>query len=382
MNMRQCRTIHARSFRRGRGEFLRSLLGASLVLALVACRKEEEEGQPPPPPAPALPHRCATVADAPLDGLPGRVGDFCLDPNIDVRRYGEGTASPLDDVCIELFNGECEVYKSYGLEGVKTTSFVSSERAGTTISVVVSRFRQSDGAFGFFTRRIIGDGLPSDVTVSPLEVEGRAAIGPGVLYVWRGKQVVELSYVSEVETPAEVEENSRHILKRMATSIASLLIGSTSPNRGVSTLEAMKPPKFGVVVRSDGLLGMLGTGDYANAFFEADSEGFPHRLVTAQRRDEAAASDLIKYLARSFPSKKFKATKIHRIRWSGEGRPPQTWYFTQRDNLVLGVGPLDRVDAPSTSSPESRKDEARRWETYATRRLAELKSASSKAMEQ
>ncbi len=361
-----------RLFRRGEAQVLRFVVACFCLAFLSGCRKAEVEGEAPPKPAPSSVGRCASVADAPLDGLPGKVGGFCLDPLSDVRRYGEGTSSPLDDVCVELFNGECEIYKSYGLEGVKTTSYVADKKPGTVVQVVVSRFRRSGGAYGFYTRRLLGDGLPSQLTVKALLVEGRAALGLGVAYVWRGKQVVELSYVSESETPEEVARNSEPVLKTLASSTAALLIGPKVPGRSVRLLETIGASPFDVAVRSDSLFGLDGSGEFAVAYFEKPDKDSPHRLIAAHRRDESAAKDLLKLAVRHFPSKKIKGTGVYRLRWSAEGQSPETWYLSTFDNLFLAVGPLAQLNSPSTSTPESRKEESREWAAFARTRLRQL----------
>jgi hypothetical protein len=353
-----------------------------VCLAVFGCRQKELEGREPPPRAVEQEDRCKQVADAPLDGLPGRVGEFCLDPNADVRRYGEGTASPLDGVCVELFNGECEIYKGYGLEGVKTTQYVATGKGRASVSVVASRFRHSSGAFGFFTRRILGDGLPSQVTVVPLKVTGRAALGPGVLYLWRGKQVLEMNYVSESETPAEIEQNSAPVLRSLSASTSQLMLGTTTPETGVAVLESMSEASFGVLVRADGLFDLSGSGPYATAYFEASSTSHDpaYRLVTAERRDEAAVRDLLQLVTRNVPSHKLKGTTSHRVRWTAEGQAPETWLLTTEGNLLLAVAPLTGADPPSQSTPESRKADAQAWDVFAARQLSRLKSAAQSAL--
>jgi hypothetical protein len=344
------------------------------LVGAVGCRKSEEEGQAPPAQTATTVDLCEKTSNAPQDDLPGRIAGFCLDPNADVRRYGEGTGAPLDSVCVELFNGECETYKSYGLEGVKTTQYVSAAQKRASVLVVVSHFATTNGAFGFFTRRVVGDGLPSQVTVRPLKVEGRGAVGPGVAYLWRGKRVLEWTYVSELETPEEVERQSLIVLGALATESARLLVGDMDPEPSVRLLESMGSGEFGVVVGSDGLLGLDGSGPYVTAFFEqANKEPvFRYRLVAAARRDESAAKDLLQLIIRNVPSKKLKGTSNYRVRWSSEGQSPETWFITNENDLLLAVAPLIQTDAPSQSTPESRKDGAQAWEDFALQRLSEL----------
>lgn len=342
------------------------------------CRRTENEGEAPPQVRPNPVDPCGQVPEVPMDGLPGRVAGFCLDPNADVKRYGEGTSLPLDAVCVELFNGECEIYKRYGLEGVKTTNYVSSKSQTTSVSVVVSSFQSSAGAHGFFTRRVVGDGLPSQVTVRRLNVPGRAALGPGVLYLWRGKQVVEMNYVSELETPVEIVNNSEAVLGDLARATSAMLLGSTDPPATVLLLESIAQQDFSVVVFPDGLLGQLGSGPYAVGYLENQGQApKPYRLVVAERRDEASATDLIKSITRSFPSKKLKERDAYRVRFAAEGQTPESVYASQEKERVLLIQPL-QVGDPALSSPEAREREEKDWEEEALRRLHDLKKMSKK----
>jgi len=350
---------------------------ATLAIAGAGCRRAESEGEAPPVARPNPVDPCGQMAEIPMDGLPGRVAGFCLDPNADVKRYGEGTSLPLDAVCVELFNGECEIYKRYGLGGVKTTNYISAKSPTTSVAVVVSNFQSSAGAYGFFTRRVVGDGLPSQVTVKPLKVPGRAALGPGVLYLWRGKQVVEMNYVSELETPEEIIQHSATVLGDLALSTSSMLLGNTDPPATVLLLEDLAQQDFGVVVFPDGLLGQLGSGPYAVGYFEREGEGKrPYRLLVAERRDEASATDLVKGITRGFPSKKLKDRDAYRVRFATEGKSPESVYVSQDKERVLLIQPLELGES-EVSSPDSREREEKAWEEEALRRLRDLKKMSA-----
>lgn len=343
----------------------------SSAVFLCHCSRDEERGEAPPTPVVVPVNACEGVDRAPVIGLPARVGKFCVDPNADVRTYGAIGSSPLDGVCVELFNGECEVYKSYGLEGVKTLRYVEGGGGSVVVNVVVSSFRRSTGAYGFFTRRILGDGLPSQVTVAPLDVKGRAVAGVGTVVVWRGKDVVELTYVSEVATPEEVETQSPKILHPMARAVAEELVGDVEPERAVRFLEALTADKLGVSVLVEGLLGVSGTGPGAIGYFSKGATA--HRIAIAERRDKAGADDLLGLLRRSGSGRKLKGSDVIELRLTREGAAPETWYLRRNDDTVLAVGPLDEPEAaPETSTPSDRKAEQAAWKDFAIRRLMEI----------
>ncbi len=339
-----------------------------LVSFLYGCNREEEKGEAPPEVTAPPRDVCEAKRSAPVVGLPTRVGDYCVDPNADVRRYGAFGSTPLDDVCTELFNGECELYKSYGLEGVKTLRYVSGKGGSTTVNLVVSSFRRSTGAYGFLTRRVLGDGIPSQVTVEPLDVTGRGVAGVGTTTIWRGKDVVELTYVNEEQTPQEIEALSPKVLYPLARAISSQLVGPTEPERSVRFLENLGVDQLGVSVLIEGLLGVSGTGPGTLGFFTKAE--IPHRVVIAERRDKTGAEDLLRLLRRSGPGKKLKGRDVTELRRTREGAPPETWFLRRNDDAVIAVGPLEvPSETPAQSTPEERKAEDTAWREYGVRRL-------------
>lgn len=347
-----------------------------LFLGLVACDREEKEASAPPPPTPAIAKPCAGTSASPVAGLPGAANGYCVDPRSDVRRYGVSEAAPLDAVCVELFNGECELYKSFGLEGVKTLRYIPEDGGRREVSVVVSTFRRSSGAFGFFTRRILGDDLPSRVTVAPISVSGRAVSGVGMALVWRGKAVVEMTYVSEEQTPQEIEQESPQVLHPLAKAVSEVLVGPTEPERPVRLVEEMGADPLGASAMMDGVLGVSGSGPHVLGYFSAPPT--PHRIVIAERRDEEGSRDLLQLLRRVSPHQKLKNRDIFRLRRTREGAPPETWYVARRDATLLAVGPLDLEASAAQSTPQDRKEEDAKWESFAIRRITQALAADAK----
>lgn len=309
--------------------------------------------------------------------MPARAAGYCVDPNGDVKRYGEGAALSLDSVCVELFNGECEIYKRYGLQSVKTVNYVSERSATISVSAVISSFGTSSGAHGFFTRRVVGDGLPSQATVESFEVTGRAAMGAGVSYLWRGKQVVEMSYVSELETPDEVASSGRVVLSALARATAQGLVGAVVPGPGVLLLERLVKRDFGVVGYTDGLLGLVGTGPFVAGFVESGPEHLSYRLLVAERRDEASADDLMKSIKSAFPFKKLKTKDAYRVRVVSVDDVPKSIFMTQDRERVLVIEPLQVETELTVSTPESRSKAEKSWESLALEKLTELKELSA-----
>jgi hypothetical protein len=146
-------------------------LAGSVLLSLSCSKKEDkvEQGSAPPPVASSKPGACAsgggTVSDTVSAAyFPRTAAGYCIDPNGDARTYGEAAKGTLETVCTELLDGECEVYKNYGLKRVVTLRYVDGAGSTGTVNVTASRFATAEGAYGFFTKRVVADGDPTDGT--------------------------------------------------------------------------------------------------------------------------------------------------------------------------------------------------------------------------
>ena len=67
----------------------------------------------------------------------------------------------MDEVCTTAFDGECEVYKRFGLDRVVVLRYVDGTGAPNSVEVNLSRFTTSDGAYAMFTKRVVADGDPA-----------------------------------------------------------------------------------------------------------------------------------------------------------------------------------------------------------------------------
>jgi len=295
-----------------------------------------------------------------------RVAGHCVDPRIDVRSYGVGAKAPLDSVCTELFNGECELYKTYGLEAVRTFEYAPSVGTDHAVSVVVSEFRTGQGAFGFLTRRILAGGPPESLTVEPLELQGQGALGLGVAYLRRGKRVVELTYVSTTDTPQEVETKSKQFLPALAQGIALSLGGDQELPSVARRISMPGQLKLGLELPPDGLFGLTGSGPYALAYFGAAADA--HRLVAIESADEPSAKDTMRLLSTAGSLHKIKGSEVVQLRVTEEERPPQDWYFLRRDRLIVGVGPALGQN-PRVLLGDEREQAEEAWASFATKRV-------------
>src|SRR3954467_6773043 len=244
-----------------------------------ACNKDRpvERGAPPPPIASSKPGACAsgggTVKDSVSAALfPRAAADYCLDPNGEARAFGETAPNTLDAVCTELFDGECEVYKSYGLRRVVTLRYIDGKGSPGAVNINLSRFSSAEGAYGFFTKRVVADADPADTVPAALDAGGAGALGSGIAYVWRADMVAELSYTNELEPPDQLKSSAKRVLPPIAQAIGQALPGDAHLPKAVSVLPTANRLPMGVSYAAKDLLGVAGTGPGALGFYREGSE--------------------------------------------------------------------------------------------------------------
>ena len=319
----------------------------SLGLSSQACSKKDaevERGAAPPPVASSKPGACAsgggTVTDAVSAAyFPKQSGDYCIDPNGEARTYGEGAKGTLETVCTELLDGECEVYKGFGLKRVVTVRYVDGRGSPGTVNVTASRFATAEGAYGFFTKRVIADGDPADGTPRELGAGAKGALGTGIAYVWRGELVAELSYANELETPDQIKASSAQVLPEIARLLGERLPGEAAPLPAVRLLprELMLP--MGISYSQKDLLGVAGLGAGATGFYKEGE--LRYRVLGLARADEDSAKDVIGTLKKLPGSKAQKDLGFDAVAFStreSDGAPQIEWLAGRSGSGVVIVG--------------------------------------------
>src|ERR1700674_3742332 len=103
-------------------------------------------------------------------------GGYCIDSQSEPKTYGDKGKLTMDEVCTTAFDGECEVYKRFGLDRVVVLRYVDGSGAPNSVEVNVSRFTTVDGAYAMFSKRVVADGDPSRASVHPLDAGGAGAM--------------------------------------------------------------------------------------------------------------------------------------------------------------------------------------------------------------
>ena len=325
-------------------------LAALATLSLAACDKPEDprRGPPPPPPPTARPAACsngggkiADSASAPF--FPQSAGGFCVDPNGGDKSFGESAALTIDHIC-DLFDGECEIYKGYGVRRVVEARYVDGGGTPATIDVHLSRFSSTEGAYAMFTRRVVGDGDPADAaTPRAIDGGGAAALGLGNAYLWRGLYLAELTYNNETAAEAAIKVASEKLLPALVKEMGGKLPGETGLPPAAAALPRDGQLPLGVRFVTRDLLGVDGIGAGAFGYYRAG--GKRYRLASLLRADADQAKDVITTLGKlpgAAREKNLAEGAVRVMRKEGEGAPVE-WVFARAGKTVLGIGDEARV---------------------------------------
>jgi hypothetical protein len=318
-----------------------------LACSWAGCSKKDQEverGAAPPPVASSKPGVCASgggsVGDAQSAAyFPKVAGEYCIDPNGEARSYGESAKGTLETVCTELLDGECEVYKGYGLKRVVTLRYVDGKGSPATVNVTASRFATPEGAYGFFTKRVVADGDPADGTPRELAAGAAGALGTGIAYVWRGEHVAELSYANELETPDQIRASSDKVLPEIARELGQRLPGEAGPLPATRLLPKEQLLPMGISYSHKDLLGVSGLGPGATGFYRDGVQRF--RVLALARADEDSAKDVIGTLKKLPGSKVQKDLGFDAVAFStreSEGAPQAEWLAGRSGSRLLIVG--------------------------------------------
>lgn len=329
---------------------LRLALAAALSIGLSACGKTEDPraGAPPPPAPSGKPAACAggggTIADAASAAFFPRVsGTFCVDPNGGDKACGEGAPLPIDHIC-DLFDGECEIYKGFGVRRVVEARYVDGGGSPATIDVHLSRFATTEGAYAMFTKRVVGDGDPADeATPRAIEGGGAAALGLGNAYLWRGIYLAEITYNNETANEATVRAAGEKLLPPLVKEMGDKLPGETALPPSAAALPKEGRLPLGIRLVTKDLLADTGIGAGAFGYYKAGAKRY--RVASIARADVDQAKDVLTTLGKLAGAAKEKGVGDGAVRLMHKegGSPAAEWVFVRAGKSVFGVGDEVRV---------------------------------------
>ncbi len=339
-------------------------LVAAAALAVTSCRTGDERRQGAPPPvASAKPAACAAGGGKITDAVsapffPRLSGGFCLDPNGGDRAIGEGVPPPVADIC-DLFDGECEIYKGYGVRRVVEARYVDGGGTVATIDVHLSKYATTEGAYAMFTRRVVGDGDPADeATPRPIDLAraggGVAALGLGNAYLWRGLYLVELTYNDETAAVAGLKAAGEALLPALVAEMAAKIPGAPALPPAAAALPAAGLLPLGIRFITKDLLGVEGVGPGALGYYRDGDKRW--RVASSARADADQAKDVLSTLAKLPGATREKYLGDGAVRlMRKDGGIPVEWIFARSGKAVLGVGDEPRVLRAGQTADEHAK---------------------------
>jgi len=269
--------------------------------------------------------------------------DYCIDPQGQVRTFGAQAKLTLGDVCTTAVDGECEVYKHFGLKRFVSLRYVDGSGAGGSVEVYLSQYGDADGAYGMYTKRVIADGDPADPSAPKfLDAGGAGAIGTGRAYVWRADQLAELQYNNENETPEQLAASSSAVLAPLAKSIGANIKGALDkPPSAAALPTANLVSPSAIAYQPKDALGVSGIGAGAVGYCKEGTERY--RLVAIQKADANQAKDAMKLLtgtpgAVPVPVVPGTDESVHVVLQSSREAPKVEWLFARKGTLVAGAG--------------------------------------------
>ncbi len=362
---------------------------SALSMASTGCSKNEkteERGSPPPPPVEtAKPGACAGgggTVDDPVQGefFVRAAANYCLEPQGDTRTYGDRGKLTMDQVCTTAVDGECEVYKSYGLKRAVIVRYVDGGGGGGSVEVILSTFGDAAGAYGMFTKRVIADADPADPHApKPINAGGAGALGNGRGYVWKGPYLAELTYLNEQESPEQITKSSAPVLTAIAEGLGAKLPGGPEKQAAAQALPATNLVPNGIQYFPKEVLGIARLGAGAVGYYKDGTKRY--RVVALVRDDADVAKDAMKLLRQkpgAMPVSQLADEAVHLVIQDAPDRPKDEYVVARKGSLILGVGDED-LAMKAGEAPEKQADVRLSKDEKVTRLRGWLLSAAAPA---
>ncbi len=331
-----------------------------LCAASPACNKSDEArtDRPPPPPMAASSARadlCAGGGGQDTDAIsapfvPRMAAAYCLDPHGEPKTYGDQGKLSMDDVCTTAFDGECEVYKRFGLDRVVVLRYLDGSGAPNSVEVNLSRFKTTDGAYAMFTKRVVADGDPARASVRLLEAGAAAATSSSNVYAWRGPYLIELTFVSEdpkmtPEAMARANEQSAAVI---AKRIGDKLPGDLALPPSAALLPTQARIALGIAYYPKDALTLSAIGPLAVGYYKDGDKRWRDVAIVRSSVDSAKeAFRAFRLKAGSVPVSGLGEEAVRVTVQEAPDRAKAEYVAARKGSLVAAVGDEELVLDPS-----------------------------------
>jgi hypothetical protein len=261
----------------------------------------------------------------------------------------------MDAICTEAFDGECEVYKTFGLKRVVQLRYIDGAGSPGSVEIYLSQFGSLDGAYAMFTKRVIADSDPLEAAPRPLEAGSAGAIGTGRAYVWKGPYLAEIQYANEQETPSQMKASSEKLLVPIGVEIGKKLPGQPGLPPSATRLPADKMVSMGILYAPKDVLGVDGAGAGATGFYKDGDKRY--RVLSVARDDADQAKDVLKTFGKIHGATEEKGIgdAAYRVQQKDKDGSKLEWVIARSGKSVLGIGDEEFVVQPGMSAADHDK---------------------------
>jgi hypothetical protein len=285
--------------------------------------------------------------------VPRSAAGYCIDPQSEPKTYGDKGKLTMDEVCTTAFDGECEVYKRFGLDRVVVLRYVDGTGAPNSVEVNLSRFTTPDGAYAMFTKRVVADGDPARATVKPLAAGAAGATSSSNAYVWRGQYLAELTFVTEDTkmTPQQMAQNNEKATGAIAKDIGGKLPGPTDLLPSAAALPAASRIQLGLAYHPKDALGLTAVGPIAVGYYK-DGEKRWRQIAMVRDAADAAKEAFRAFKLRpgALPVKGLGDEAVQVVLQEAPDRAKAEYVVARKGTMVAGVGDEELVLDPATPS--------------------------------
>ncbi len=285
--------------------------------------------------------------------MPREAGGFCIDAQSEEKTYGTpgaGAKLTMDEVCTTAFDGECEVYKRFGLDRVVVLRYVDGSGAPNSVEVNLSRFTTADGAYAMFAKRVVADGDPARATVKPLAAGAAGATSSSNAYVWRGQYLAELTFVTEDTkmTPQAMATANERSTGAIAKDIGGRLPGTTDLLPSAAVLPSPQRIPLGIAYYPKDALGLSAIGPLAVGYYQ-DGEKRWRDIATVRATPDDAKEALRAFKLRpgALPMKGLGDEAVQVVIQEAPDRAKAEYVVVRKGSTVMGVGDEELVLDPA-----------------------------------
>ena len=216
-------------------KILSLVLSSCIAFGVLGCKDEPKQDTPPPPPPPIASTKAGACASPgsvndPVSAafFPRTSLDYCVDPQGETKTYGEKGKLSMDEVCTTAFDGECEVYKRFGLKRVVSLHYVDGAGKGGSVEVEPLAVRRRTRARTACSRCASSQAIPPSQSHPEAARSGGGRRDRNGARVRLARRSTSSSSSTSTSTsrPSSSRNRARRSSRRSARSIGDKLPGS------------------------------------------------------------------------------------------------------------------------------------------------------------